>query len=156
MTKKVRRQFPKMMFIFKSLIKHPFGTVAYQADFVKGKFDKLFGSQPAEMLTENDIKIGEIYDYAYRNYKMTPYDGVIDLFKVKTRLYFLDDLEFLGWKPYARHGVVVHDIAGDHKTFLFSPFDKEFGKVLQGVMDERTKSKEQFKDLRGQVVLKAV
>lgn len=157
MTKKVRRQFPKMMFILKSLLKHPFGTIAYQADFIKGKLSKLLGNdQPAEMLTENDIKIGEIYDYAYRNYKMTPYDGVIDLFKVKKRLYFLDDLEFLGWKPYARHGVVVHDIAGDHKTFLFSPFDKEFGKVLQGVMDERTKMKEQFKDLRGQVVLKAV
>ena len=156
-TKKVRRQFPKMLFILKSLFKHPVGTIAYQVDFVKSKISKLFGnSQPTEALTENDIKIGEIYDYAYRNYKMTPYDGVIDLFKVKTRLYFLDDLEFLGWKPYARHGVVVHDIAGDHKTFLFSPFDKEFGRILQGVMDERTKSSQQFKDLRGQVVLKAV
>ncbi|MBS1600361.1 MAG: amino acid adenylation domain-containing protein [Bacteroidetes bacterium] len=157
MTKKVRRQFPKFMFILKSLIKNPVGTVAYQADFVRGKFNRLLGKeQPTEMLTENDIKIGEIYDYAYRNYKMTPYDGVIDLFKVKKRLYFLDDLEFLGWKPYTKRGVVVHEIAGDHKTFLFSPFDKEFGKVLQGVMDERAKVNEQVKDLRGKVVLKAV
>jgi len=87
---------------------------------------------------------------------MTPYDGVIDLYKVKTRLYFLDDLEFLGWKPYTTQGVAIHEIAGDHKTFLFSPFDKEFGKILQGVMDERTAKKEPVKDLRGKVVLKAV
>ena len=157
MTKKIRRQFPKMMFVLRSLLTRPLDTIAYQAEFVKSKFSKLFGNEHAsEILTENDIKIGEIYDYAYRNYKMTPYDGVIDLFKVKTRLYFLDDLIYLGWKPYAMQGVEVHEIAGDHKTFLFSPFDKEFGKILQGVMDERTAKKDQVKDLRGKVVLKAV
>jgi len=157
MTKKVRRQFPKMMFILRSLVAHPIATILYQADFLKGKLNKLFGGvQASEMLSENDIKIGEIYDFAYRNYKMTPYDGVIDLYKVKTRLYFLDDLEFLGWKPYTTQGVAIHEIAGDHKTFLFSPFDKEFGKILQGVMDERTAKKEPVKDLRGKVVLKAV
>jgi len=83
------------------------------------------------MLSENDIKIGEIYDFAYRNYKMTPYDGVIDLYKVKTRLYFLDDLEFLGWKPYTTQGVAIHEIAGDHKNIFISPFDKEFGRYCR-------------------------
>jgi len=157
MAKKIRRQFPKMMFILRSLATKPLQTIAYQADLIKSKLGKWLGSGAgSEKLTENEIRVGEIYDFAYRNYKMTPYDGLIDLFKVKTRLYFLDDLEYLGWKPYTNHGVIVHEIAGDHKTFLFSPYDKEFGKVLQSVMDERTAKKDQVKDFRGKVVLKAV
>lgn len=142
-TKKFRRQFPKMLFIMRSLMKQPWQTVLYQADFVKNKLGRLFGirERNEEEGPSYDTRLAEKYEYAYVHYRMTPYDGAIDLFKVKTRLYYLDDLIYLGWKQFAQKGVNVHEIAGDHKTFLYPPYDKGFAQVLQQILDERASAK---------------
>jgi len=158
--KKISRQVPKMIFILRSFFRNPGPTFSYQAEFFGRKFKKLFGPMKKENPNEekgNDDKLAERYDYAYRNYKMTPYDGLIDLFKVKTRLYYLDDMEYLGWKPFAKKGISTHITPGDHKTFLYPPYDKAFARILQKVLDERTSQKEFLKNaLRDQTELKAV
>jgi thioesterase domain-containing protein/acyl carrier protein len=158
--KKIGRQFPKMLFILRSLVRNPGPTIAYQWEFFVRKFKNLLGASKREKENDtrgNDDKLAERYDYAYRNYKMTPYDGAIDLFKVKTRLYYLDDMVYLGWKPFAQQGIAVHITPGDHKTFLYPPYDKDFARILQHVLDDRTVQKELFKNpLRGQTELKAV
>ncbi len=56
-----------------------------------------------------------------KNINSDPYNGSIDLFRVNSRMYFLDDPVYLGWKPYALQGIEIHEISGDHKTFLLSP-----------------------------------
>jgi thioesterase domain-containing protein/acyl carrier protein len=159
-SKKFIRQFPKMFFVTESLFKRPFKTIAYQSDYMKRVLHERFGlfkSYKSEDFGVTDGKVIEKYEYAYRHYKMTPYDGMVDVYKVRTRLYFLDDLEYLGWKPYAKQGVQVHEISGDHKTFLFPPHARDFALVLQRVLDERFKSAEGVKNLgEKHVVLKAV
>jgi thioesterase domain-containing protein len=66
---------------------------------------------------------------------MQEYDGPIDLFRVRKRLYFLDDMEYLGWKPFAKKGIRVHGISGDHRSFLMAPYDREFAQALQAQLD---------------------
>jgi len=158
-TKKFRRQFPKMLFIIRSFFRQPWQTFLYQAEFVNGKFRKLFGVKLKNEVEgpSYDEKLAAKYEYAYVNYKMTPYDGVIDLFKVKTRLYYLDDMIYLGWNQFAQKGVNVYEITGDHKTFLYPPHDKEFARILQQALDERTSIKEIGKNSsQGKNKLKAV
>jgi len=67
----------------------------------------------------------------------TPYDGVIDLFKAKFRIYFVDDSRYLGWKKYALKGVRVHNVPGDHENMLLPPNDKVFAQTLQRALDNR-------------------
>jgi thioesterase domain-containing protein len=158
-TKKFRRQLPKMLFILRSFFRQPWQTFLYQAEFVNGKFRKLFGMKPKneDEGPSYDDKLAAKYEYAYVNYKMTPYDGEIDLFKVKTRLYYLDDMIYLGWNQFAQKGVNVYEITGDHKTFLYPPHDKEFARILQQALDERTSIKEIGKNSsQGKSKLKAV
>ncbi|MBC8151317.1 MAG: hypothetical protein H7Z72_00230, partial [Bacteroidetes bacterium] len=75
------------------------------------------------------------HDIALANYRMKPYDGVIDLFRAKTRFYFVEDFTFLGWDRYASEGVRVHQVPGDHKSMLLPPNDKEFARILQKALD---------------------
>jgi amino acid adenylation domain-containing protein len=136
--KKVGRQFPKLLFIVRSLFIQPKKTILYQRDFVKNKVRSVLGR--ADIYEDEgaslDPTLAQKYDHAYMHYKMSPYNGTIDLFRVKNRLYYLDDLVYLGWKPFARRGVKVYEIGGDHKTFLYPPHDKAFGKILQEVLDQ--------------------
>jgi thioesterase domain-containing protein len=134
--RKILRQFPKMLFITGSLLRQPIPTIKYQAEFVRSKLNAMLGDN-AETNEEiaMDPKIYERYEYAFRNYELKPYDGVIDVFKVNTRLYFLDDPKYLGWKDWAGKGVRVHNIPGDHKTFIMVPHNKEFANILQDALD---------------------
>ena len=80
-------------------------------------------------------RISQQNDMAYYNYRLQPFDGRIDLFKAKERVYFIDDFKFLGWKKYALCGVKVHEVPGDHKTMLYAPNDKVFAGVLQKALN---------------------
>jgi amino acid adenylation domain-containing protein len=141
---KMKRQLPKLLFITGSLIRQPMETIHYQQAFFVRKYNEFavyVGLQrPPESDTAED-KVNEKYEAAYRRYRMQPSDAcVIDLFRVDTRLYFLDDPIYLGWKPYALKGIIVHNVKGDHKTFLMPPNDKDFAILLQQLMNERMKS----------------
>jgi surfactin synthase thioesterase subunit len=61
------------------------------------------------------------------------------LFRVKNRIYYLDDPITLGWKKLAEKGVNIHVVNGDHKTFMYSPNAEELAKKLQACIDERIK-----------------
>ncbi|RZJ52161.1 MAG: hypothetical protein EOO44_12710 [Flavobacterium sp.] len=82
-------------------------------------------------------KLSKSYDIAYNNYKLKPLPIHVDLFRVKKRLYFLDDLKYLGWTTYAEKGVSVHEVPGDHKTFLFEPNVKMFAEILQRTLNQK-------------------
>ncbi len=161
MKRKALRQLPKMKFIFRSLKRNFIDTILYQFNFFGKKIRR--GLEKSKLVapekTEEEIlsmyakHINEKHDKAYHNYKLTPYNGAIDLFRVNKRLYYLDDPEFLGWKPYALRGLRVHEIPGDHKTFLLSPNEKELAKILQQVLDERMSKSADWKE---KTILKAV
>jgi amino acid adenylation domain-containing protein len=163
MKKKIRRQFPKFNFIVRSFFRNPGATIRYQINFVRYKLHYLLR---AAKLVDKDMddgekiahaaEINEKHDIAFSKYKMTPYNGTIDLFRVKGRSYFLDDPIYLGWKPYAMQGVDIHEISGDHKTFLLPPNVKELAKLLDEIMKKRNAGKVKKDLVNPSSVLKAI
>lgn len=139
--RKVKRQFPKFLFITNSFIHNPGETLRYQQAFFVRKYNELavyIGMQRPPEADSAEDKINEKYEAAYSKYHMQPSDAcIIDLFRVDIRLYYLDDPNTLGWKPYALKGIEVHDVNGNHKTFLMPPYDKDFAILLQQLVDKR-------------------
>ncbi|MEO7530672.1 MAG: alpha/beta fold hydrolase, partial [Sediminibacterium sp.] len=145
--KKISLQFPKMVFIAGSLLRYPGNVLSYQWFVVKRKWHTMMSrvglsiENEAEEMPAHQKRIIEKHLLAYKNYNMTRYEGKIDLFRVQQRVYFLDDPIYLGWKRLASKGVSIHEVPGDHRTFLLTPNDRVFGKTLQSVIDERTGEK---------------
>ena len=73
---------------------------------------------------------------AAQDYKLTPYDGTIDLFRAKRKTYYLPDFENYGWKPFALRGVNIHEVPGDHAEIFNPPNVEELAKVLQTCLDK--------------------
>ena len=149
MSRKFKRQFPKFRFILRSFKKYPAETLTYQLGFLRNKCIRLLAN--ARLIKKNPVqeehldhadKINRKHDLAFDKYKLIPYDGSIDLFRVKSRMYFLDDPIYLGWKPYALQGLEIHEISGDHKTFLLSPNVQELSIILGKVINERNGGRE--------------
>lgn len=138
--KKILRQFKKVIFFGGLLIKNPSETINYQTLVIKRKIKALSGNKVTtyDQVFHYDDEILRSYDVAWQTYMMQPLDIHVDVFRTKKRIYFLDDMEYLGWREYAKKGVTVHEVPGDHKTFLFPPYDKEFAEILQQVLDSRS------------------
>lgn len=138
---KIGRQFPKLVWIGKSLIKHPLPTLSYQWNFVQARMNALLRIAGINLEPETKdepahlVYLMEKHETAFQNYVLRPYTGTIDLFRATSRLYFIDDFHYLGWKDYAGGGVRVHDVPGDHATMLLPPNDIVFARVLQGALD---------------------
>jgi len=136
--KKIRRQFYKFPFFVKSFIANPVESFEYQWIIFKYKVQKFFSPDfviAKEVMTPREMKTYKVYDNAYESYVLEPLDIEIILFRVKKRLYYLDDRVYLGWNKYTTKGVGIHEVPGDHKTFLYPPNDKEFANVMQNVLD---------------------
>lgn len=132
------RQFKKAAFFGRSFVTRPAQTYRYQKLILKRKFDKNFAETEDEQVYDYSPEVIEAYDSAYNNYVMQPLNVAIDLFRVKERIYYLDDPDYLGWKRYAGKGVHVHSIPGDHKTFLIPPNSGVLATILQDVVDAKT------------------
>jgi thioesterase domain-containing protein len=138
LVRKSYRQFPKFEFILKSLLRNPKETLEYQGYFLKSKWKSVFGTVQATSQAEKEEALLDIrYEYALKHYELNVSAHDIDLFRVKKRLYFVPDQEFLGWRENTMRDVFVHEVPGDHKTFLISPNHIEFAKVLQAVLKRR-------------------
>lgn len=140
---KIKRQFPKALFLLRSFIDDPGSTVAYQGMIMKLKVQEalaklgLYKMQPADdNIPDYMNRLVEKLQHAVSRYNETPYNGRIFLFKAKRRVYFVDEPKYLGWKNYATKGVVVNEVPGDHKDMLLPPNVKQFAKILQRVLDE--------------------
>ncbi|PYF76880.1 non-ribosomal peptide synthetase [Pedobacter nutrimenti] len=136
---KTKRQFNKIPFLIKSILNYPKEALMYQYHFFKRKLNPLLpaiDNSEVSVLTDYEKGIYEAYDKALDNYKLSPCDAMVTLFRVNKRLYYLDDRIYLGWNKYAMGGVDVYEIPGDHKTFLYPPNDKKFVEIIQGVMNK--------------------
>ncbi|MGY3052015.1 amino acid adenylation domain-containing protein [Pedobacter sp. UYEF25] len=140
---KFRRQFPKALFTIRSLFKHPISTIQYQYSFFKLKVKNVSVKNSLlkrEVFDDNLPKymsdIVEKLWVAMENYKITPYDDKIFLFKATKRLYYIDDFKYLGWKKYVRKEIIVKDVPGDHKVMLLMPNVIQFAEILQKVLNQ--------------------
>ncbi len=137
--RKLGRQIPKFRFITGQFLKDPHTIYQYQLGLLKKKlFAKSVKEKPASEMAGLDLKLDKInqcHIRAFKNYFLNPFDGFVYVFKAQTRIYFVDDFKFLGWKKYARKGVKVYDVPGDHKTMFLPPNVAEFGRKLQEALN---------------------
>jgi amino acid adenylation domain-containing protein len=136
---KTWRQFRKIPFILSTFKKYPKDTLDYQLLILKGKLGgtrKEKDIPDVEFFSTYEKQIYNSYRSAQRNYILKPLDMKVIVFKVAKRLYYLDDLEQLGWGGVAKSGVKVKVVPGDHKTFLYPPHDVAFAKLLQEELDQ--------------------
>ena len=125
----------------KSLINTPHEAIHYQKELAAKKFKNFsskFGKHDEE-LTDIDLNLYKInvnHEVALNNYTLKPFNGKLHLFKAHNRMYFVDELEFLGWKKFAKDEVIVYDIPGDHKTMFLPPHVKELAAMLQNILND--------------------
>jgi amino acid adenylation domain-containing protein len=140
--KRIKRQVPKFLFIAKSMFTSPMPTIRYQYTVLSKKFVDLCYTlgikEKPELIGINKhiSKIDETHLRAFRSYQLTPFDDKIHLFKAKSRVYFVDDFEYLGWTNYARGGVAVYEVPGDHRTMFERPNVSELARLLQNALDK--------------------
>jgi amino acid adenylation domain-containing protein len=68
---------------------------------------------------------------ASKKYTPKPYSGKIILFKAKHQTFYHLDPDHYGWDDYARGGLQIHEIPGEHSRIFAPPNDKYFAKVLE-------------------------
>ncbi len=85
---------------------------------------------------ERLARVDQMNKQAYNKYRMRPYDGKIHLFRAKAQRFYLDDFEFLGWKPFAGKGIVIREVPGDHRTILYPENGEQLARILQASLDE--------------------
>lgn len=135
--RKVTRQFNKVPFFTKSFLKYPKETLTYQKTILTRKFKGVLHPETTERvfeMSDYESTIYEQYSCALSRYKLVADDIKVTLFRAEKRLYYLDDNEFLGWKEFAKKGVKILEVPGDHKTFLYPPHDKALAGVLQNAI----------------------
>jgi len=145
LTKKVLRQFSKIPHLAKTLTMFPADAFAYQATIISHKLRNIvpFVKPPLPLPTEayvSDLtpyekEIFDIYDAAHGKYEIQPADIKVSLLRVTKRLYHLDDPVYLGWKPFAKKGIDIYLVPGDHGSILHPPNDRDFARVLQKALD---------------------
>jgi amino acid adenylation domain-containing protein len=81
-------------------------------------------------------KIDEMNILAEKRYKLEPNNIAIELFRAEDHTFYMDDFEYLGWKPYALNGVNVHKIPGGHNSIFKAPNDKIFASILQNCLNK--------------------
>jgi thioesterase domain-containing protein len=84
-------------------------------------------------------KVDVMNEYAEKHYQLKPYNVTVEVFRAENRTFYLDNPDYLGWKPYALKGVNVHNIPGEHNTIFKAPNDKIFASILQKCLDEAVK-----------------
>jgi amino acid adenylation domain-containing protein len=73
--------------------------------------------------------------YAGRKYVIKSYSGSVHLFKAAHQTFFIEDPVNYGWDKYAKGGVIIHEIPGEHSSTFAPPNDKIFSSILQEILD---------------------
>jgi amino acid adenylation domain-containing protein len=73
---------------------------------------------------------------ALATYGYGPYDGRIVLFRARTRPLFHSHARDLGWRTFARGGLEVVDLPGDHHTITWEPQVRALGQRLRDVLEQ--------------------
>ncbi|MES2275065.1 MAG: amino acid adenylation domain-containing protein [Bacteroidota bacterium] len=139
---KIRFVMMQILYSFVLLAEDPKRAIEYKWLQLKRRIIRLYWrivhgkEQKQEGFFGYSNQIDEENQRAMDNYFVKPVDIAIDLFRAKKRTFYMDDFKTMGWKPFAKRGVNVHDIPGEHNTIFAPPNDKEFAVVLQACLDK--------------------
>ncbi|MHB1177197.1 MAG: amino acid adenylation domain-containing protein [Daejeonella sp.] len=136
----------QLLYTFTLLREDPKRAIEYKTEAIKRRLIQLYW----KMKYGNDQKQEGFFGYsnsidikniqAWEKYIFTPYSGSIELFRAKKRTFYMDDFEYLGWKPLALQGVRIHEISGEHNYIFAPPNDQEFAGILQACLDNSIQS----------------
>lgn len=147
---KTRYLTKQLLFTFTLLREDPKRTIEYKTEAIKRRFIQFYWklkygqeqNQEGFFGYANNIDVKNVQ--AWEKYVFTPYNGSIELFRAKKRTFYMDDFEYLGWKPLALKGIRIHEIPGEHNYIFAPPNDKEFAEILQKCLDEAALKKREF------------
>ncbi|MGE9312912.1 non-ribosomal peptide synthetase [Niabella sp. CJ426] len=130
----LNRQAKKTVFFGGNLLSSPREVLKYQWTVLNKKLNKNFKEAEDEQIYDYPMPVIEAYDNAYCKFILKPLDVKVHLFRVKERTYYVDDRTYLGWLNYARKGVAVYDVRGDHKTFILPPHNEHLIKMIEKII----------------------
>ena len=136
----LRYRVNNLSFYLTLFAKDPQGVIEYKMIPIKRKINKIFKDKNSNKIghetTNNSSKMQTSYAIASREYRLTPQQVTIELFRAKRRRYYVKDTKFLGWKPFALNGINVNEIPGEHGTLFNDQNVKEFARILQKSLDD--------------------
>ncbi|MDO8991747.1 MAG: amino acid adenylation domain-containing protein, partial [Daejeonella sp.] len=144
---KTRYLSKQLLYTFTLFSEDPKRTIEYKTEAIKRRFIQFYWklkygqeqNQEGFFGYSNNIDVKNVE--AWEKYVFTPYNGSIELFRAKKRTFYMDDFEYLGWKPFALKGIRIHEIPGEHNYIFAPPNDKEFAEILQKCLDESAQKK---------------
>ncbi|WP_036151603.1 non-ribosomal peptide synthetase [Maribacter forsetii] len=68
-------------------------------------------------------------------YHLKPLSIKVDLFRIEDVIDYTHDSVNLGWKSFAKDGIELHYVPGDHLSMFSPPNDKVLAETLQKVLD---------------------
>jgi amino acid adenylation domain-containing protein len=132
--KKVKRHLPR---IVRSLMSQPINLLK---NAIRRITDKIAENSAKKKEAKNfyqQIKnIKHKHLIAFRKYPMVPFDDKVYLYRADICVHYVNDPAYLGWKKFAKKGVELFHVPGDHLSMLLPPNVKEFASILQKSMDE--------------------
>jgi len=140
----------QLLYTFTLFREDPKRTIEYKTEAIKRRFIQFYWklkygeeqNQQGFFGYANNIDVKNVQ--AWEKYVFTPYNGSIELFRAKKRTFYMDDFEYLGWKPFALKGIRIHEIPGEHNYIFAPPNDQEFAEILQKCLDESALKKRKF------------
>jgi thioesterase domain-containing protein len=100
-------------------------------------------SEPAKLYTgtqagaDEVLRTGRINMFrALRKYRLSPLPVHLDLFKSSDSTIYIANRENYGWKKYAKNGLTVHALPGDHSQIFAPPNDTRFAEILDKRLSE--------------------
>jgi amino acid adenylation domain-containing protein len=135
--KKVKRNVPVLLSFLKSSFHHPIANLRNQFKMERpGMFTRYFLKNESKSFYQLIKKIKDKHLLAFHNYKMEPFEGKVYLYKANICVHYVYDTDFLGWKKYARGGVILRNVPGDHLSMLLSPNVEVFASLLSNTLND--------------------
>ncbi len=132
----------KVAWNLKDLVKHPVDNISYrkyvyQRRLNNWKYKVLKDDKSINLEKENPLEsiVSKSNFEAWNNYKITPYDGHLYLFRATEQRFFIEDQHFLGWKPFILGKIHILDVPGDHLSLFNPPNGITFAKILQELLN---------------------
>ncbi len=142
-TEKIATIGKKVAWNLKDLVKHPvdnfsYRKYVYQRRLNNWKYKMLKDDKYVDYDKQNPLEsiVSKSNFDAWNNYKITPYDGQLYLFRAKEQRFFIRDQHFLGWKPFIKRKIHILDVPGDHLSLFNPPNGITFAKILQQLLND--------------------
>ncbi len=139
--KKLRRELNRIKFTFNAYTRYPKKIFNYHVTEIKKRIKSEYTVRVSNkpLIQNKNRSIYDVHYSLFLNCKLSPIDVKIDLLKAREILNFSEATEDYSWKKYAKGGVSIHEIPGDHHSCFYEPNVKKLAHILQSVLNDNNK-----------------